>query len=391
MKRPADTFVLPPEMGQRLKDLRLRAGLNQQELAQAMGRAGRGGANIVSRLEKATVRYPSFGLIADFLRACRAGFGDILDLLDLYTRLPTTQEKVFDKALAKVVAQVPERWQAQVENYDLRLALPKPVAKPAQERAMPDRLKRLERARRTAAAAKRRYLYGQFLMEAVNETGLAPTMGVREPLFNHGLEWFRILARTRKARPGVREKQLAESEAKFEKASRFPLEAVRKLQDDVRRHFGEMEMRGDLDWLPDLTLGEYEAGLLAPARKRSLKREQHDEFVRKLAAYNAAKRAAVEQVWRDVQPILDEAGVTGNRRALYRRLVGACCTDVLNSAPGVDSERREVEAFLGEPRWIHLGLDTVLARKLADVAIPRLSELARSLPPAPYSKHHQLD
>ncbi len=39
------------------------------------------------------------------------------------------------------------------------------------------------------------------------------TMTVQEPLFNHGLEWFKILSRTRKAKPGEREKLLAECEA----------------------------------------------------------------------------------------------------------------------------------------------------------------------------------
>jgi hypothetical protein len=69
--------------------LRLRAGLTQSGLAQAMGRTGKGGASIVSRMEKGTVPYPSFGLVADFLRGCRAGFKDLLDVLDLYTNLPT--------------------------------------------------------------------------------------------------------------------------------------------------------------------------------------------------------------------------------------------------------------------------------------------------------------
>ena len=68
----------------------------------------------------------------------------------------------------------------------------------------PDLSQRLERARKSAAAARRRVLYGRFLSRAVNETGLDPVMSITVPLFNHGLELFRILFRTRKARPGKR-------------------------------------------------------------------------------------------------------------------------------------------------------------------------------------------
>ena len=77
MKRSFDTFIFTPELGAKLKDLRLKAGLNQLELARVMGRAGKNAGNLVSRLERGYERYPSFGVIADFLRGCRAGFRDI--------------------------------------------------------------------------------------------------------------------------------------------------------------------------------------------------------------------------------------------------------------------------------------------------------------------------
>jgi len=112
MKRSQDTFVFTREFGLRLRDLRLKAGLTQLELARAMGRAGKSAGNLVSRLERGDERYPSFGLVADFLRGCRAGFRHILDILDLYTELPTMQQKVFGRALAKVAASVPQKWQS---------------------------------------------------------------------------------------------------------------------------------------------------------------------------------------------------------------------------------------------------------------------------------------
>jgi len=350
-----------------------------------MGRTGKGRANIVSRMEKGSVRFPSLGLVADFLRGCRAGFRDVLDILDLYTNLPTMQQKVFSRALAKVAASVPQKWQSQVEHYDRHFEHPKAAPRPGTEQLMPDRMKRLERARKMAAAARRRYLYGQFLKGAADKAGIEPVMVVRKPLFDHGLEWFRILFETRRSRAETREQRLARSEAEFAEASRMPLEVIRHIQDAVRRRFAEMETSGDLDWLPDLSLGEYEANLLAPARKRSLKQEQHAEFLRKFGQYEAARKAAVERVWTELQTVLDEAGVPRERRPVYRGVVGASCT-AMSFAPGSSEERRQLDECILEPRWIRLGLDTALAQKLAGIAMARLRELAESFPPDPRPK-----
>jgi transcriptional regulator with XRE-family HTH domain len=386
MKRSPDTFTFSPELGQRLRDLRLKAGLTQLELARAMGRAGRSAGNLVSRLERGDERYPSFGLVADFLRGCRAGFKDILDILNLYTELPTAQSKVHDAVLTRVVSGVVPKLQEQVLAYDRQYDLAVPQASAKKGPSMPDRLKRLERARKNAAAARRRYFYVEYLKVAVNRTGLDPVMTVTEPLFKHGLEWFGILYRTRDANSGVREKLLAQSEARFAKASGFPLGAIRKLEDGVRRHFAEMEMAGELNWLPNLSLEEYEASLLAPGRKRGVKQQEQAEFVRKFNQYDEARKAAVEKVWGEVQPELDKAGVPQERRPVYRRLVGVCSTAALNYEPGSDRERRELDMYILEPQWIHLGIDTALAQKLAAIMLPRFRELAKSFPPDPRPK-----
>jgi hypothetical protein len=76
-----------------------------------MGRIGKGRASIVSRMEKGTVRFPSLGLVADFLRGCCALFRDVADILDLYTNLPTLPQKVFGRALVGIAATLPAKWQ----------------------------------------------------------------------------------------------------------------------------------------------------------------------------------------------------------------------------------------------------------------------------------------
>jgi hypothetical protein len=351
-----------------------------------MGRTGKGRANIVSRMEKGTVRFPSLGLVADFLRGCRAGFKDILDVLDLYTNLPTPPQKVFSRALVSIAATLPAKWQDQVTDYDLRFDHPKATSRPAAERPKPDRMKRLERARKMAAAARRRYLCGQFLKDQVGKAGSDLSEIDKIALFNHGLEWFSILNDTRSKRPATRDSRLAASEAEFAKASQLPLPVIRNVQDAVKEHFAKMEMRGDLDWLPELTLDEYEASLIAPVRKRSLGQQQLDEFRRKLVAYEAARRAAVEQVWNEVQPALDEAGVPKERRPVYRGVITACFTAATHFAPGSAGEERQVDERILDSNSTRLGLDTALAQRLAGIVLTRFRELAKSFPPDPRPK-----
>jgi hypothetical protein len=183
----------------------------------------------------------------------------------------------------------------------------------------------------------------------------------------------------------VREKLLAQSEARFAKASGFPLGAIRKLEDGVRRHFAEMEMAGELNWLPNLSLEEYEAGLLAPVRKRSFKQQQHQELVRRLHEHDVARKAATERVWAEVQPLLGQAGIHGERRAVYRGLVSSCCTAALNSEPGSVGERVQLDEYILSPLWISRGLDKAVAVRLWSVMLPRFRELAKSFPPDPRS------
>ena len=49
-KRVGDRFRFRPELGRRLRELRLRAGLTQQMLAVAMGSQRKGNHTVVSRL-----------------------------------------------------------------------------------------------------------------------------------------------------------------------------------------------------------------------------------------------------------------------------------------------------------------------------------------------------
>ncbi len=105
--RAGDRFRFRPALGERLRELRLRAGLTQQMLAVAMGSQCKGNHRVVSRLENARMANPGIGLVADYLRACRASFADLRDVLDRYTARPTAVEIETSKLVAKVRDELP--------------------------------------------------------------------------------------------------------------------------------------------------------------------------------------------------------------------------------------------------------------------------------------------
>jgi transcriptional regulator with XRE-family HTH domain len=79
--------ALVKELSARLVALRKRAGMTQRGVADAMGKS-RGGERFVRRLERGGTETASLLSVVEYLRAVRAGFFDLKDVLDRYTSLP---------------------------------------------------------------------------------------------------------------------------------------------------------------------------------------------------------------------------------------------------------------------------------------------------------------
>ncbi len=134
MKRSRQTFKFTSKMGARLRELRLRESMTQQELAVLMGRQGKGNAFLISRFENGHVPYPSFGFVADYLRACRASFIDIADLLNAYTSRPTVIEQHGYKRVRSLARKLPSGAAKAVTKYDYGVARSRPKPEPVRER-----------------------------------------------------------------------------------------------------------------------------------------------------------------------------------------------------------------------------------------------------------------
>lgn len=112
-------------IGPRLRDLRRRAGLTQEELARRMGMSSPNKALMV-RLENGRTGNPGLATVGRYLRACRAGFVDVLDLLDGYTRQAPVPEARAARAIADLEARlagevrIVQNQESRVQNPELR-------------------------------------------------------------------------------------------------------------------------------------------------------------------------------------------------------------------------------------------------------------------------------
>jgi transcriptional regulator with XRE-family HTH domain len=67
-----------------LRQARARAGLTQQQIAEATGAGGAHGRKLIARLEAGRVENPSIKLVLDYLCACKATSQDLTEFLDEY-------------------------------------------------------------------------------------------------------------------------------------------------------------------------------------------------------------------------------------------------------------------------------------------------------------------
>ena len=101
-------FTFGPEFGARLRALRKAHGLSLRELAILMDRQTPGYYSLLARLERGKVTSPSFSVVADYLRACGAGFENLQDLLGKYTSQPPVARQRADAAVADTLKTLPE-------------------------------------------------------------------------------------------------------------------------------------------------------------------------------------------------------------------------------------------------------------------------------------------
>ncbi|HTW91847.1 MAG TPA: helix-turn-helix transcriptional regulator [bacterium] len=381
MKRPKDRYECDEELGKRLRECRLKAGLTQQKLATAMGRQGRGSHHVAGRLERGEVPNPGVGLLADYLRACRARFSDIEDVLDRYTARQTVIEVETRKALAKVREFLPAKIDKAVEKLDR--GVERRVATRHEPAPTPEA--RVRRARNFGLSQVWARRVRRKVVSIIELQHLIPGPLNEEHLQSYAAGVWRVLNKTR-GRRGTKRPAMLEEVLRPYQGEGGPdpghLEAVRE---GVLRFFQEAEMAGGLD--AARSYGGEATPRLEPGDQTSRHGFQPKPDRRlELAAWDKAREALVEQLWLEVSKMPELAAEGSQRIGLWRTAVRGLCSIVDRHAPGEDECQKAVEDIAVDEYWSRRGRDPALVRRLAGIVIPRWEELRQSLGPHPLGR-----
>ncbi len=182
-------FKFTPEMGRRLRELRLREGMTQQELAVLMGRQGKGNHQLIGRVELGKARYPSLGFVADYLRACKASFNDIADLLNAYTSQPTVIEQRGYKRVRSLARKLSASVAKAVEKYDHGVT---------RSRQKPEPLaKRIGNARAYARAQEAQRRLNRLVEGELSAAGIKPASADAAWIRVYARKLYRLLSRSK--------------------------------------------------------------------------------------------------------------------------------------------------------------------------------------------------
>jgi transcriptional regulator with XRE-family HTH domain len=242
--KPADhdPLLLPKELGARLRQLRLEAGLTQSEVALRMDRPGSSRKSYVCQIERGYMPGLTLNAVMDFLKVCGADVTAIADIIDAYTKRPPIPEERTRKQVAEAAAGLPLLKQARVEWYD-RFHKPKTGKRETLEQEHDRRVREAKGVARAISWERRLH---RVLNDVLNELHVAAKDPMAVHLQNYSRKVFGALRRTRKTRPVWREKAMAKLDL-WASEHELPPEPFTRMKQAVIVLFADMEHRGELD------------------------------------------------------------------------------------------------------------------------------------------------
>jgi len=340
MKRSKASYRTSSALTARLKVLRRQAGLSQRELARRMGRQGSNCHNLVSRLERGKVRYPSLALVADYLRGCRARFDDILDLLNEYAAQPPVPEVEAKKAIGVAIQRLPEPAKVQVQHYDAKTTARarfegRPPLSPEQ---------RIDRACRLAAALFQRAKLENRLAGLLDELKVPASATARRPLAEFGRKVWGILKKTRAGQEDKRPVRLEQAVATALERHDGTEEHLRRVLESVRDLFFQMEKQGELDYVPPY--GEV-SGI---RRTRVIRAERRAEQEEERRAKERSMRPLrmLEAIGYELEPVFGQLGIEPERRRIYRVWLRQLLDIGLATTQDSGARQQQVQALVAQ-------------------------------------------
>ena len=361
------------DLSRRFVELRHRAGMTQQGVVGAMGKS-RAGKKAARRLEHGSVKGASLLTVAEYLRAVRAGFRDLKDVLDRYTSLPipVPQRRLAEAApLPRLIAGSRALVRVSAGDGDRQ-----------PHNRTPDRQEELRvlRIRRRAGYWDLRRLLEFYLHTGLHVAGVSPASRFRRIMAAYGRRVFNALFRTR----GAKEPRRAERLARLrEGAGKHNLDRTLAEYMESVAWLAYDEMRGhdELDWMPPAA--EVYAIMSVKPKRRVVTDAQMclAEWWEAYNRYGSAAMAAYERTHNAALEVAESVRCDARTLARYRQAAMRAANIARNTAPGTPARKRSVGDWHATD-WPG-EMDRKLLGRILAAALDTWDALLPDLPPAP--------
>jgi hypothetical protein len=197
---------------------------------------------MVSKLEAGDYPNPGLGLVADYLRACRASFDDVRDLLGEYTSKRRPADVAGRRAAVTAASEMPVKIATEVLKYDAKIAA---ARRASGEEPIPA-AERVRRVVNLAAASDRRHRLKLVTNFVLDELESPPGFQVRVFVDQFARKVWGVLSRTRTRNQHMRVRRLARLVGDALAEHVLPRDDVRLVRDRVVELFQQMDMTGRL-------------------------------------------------------------------------------------------------------------------------------------------------
>ncbi|MCX6841404.1 MAG: helix-turn-helix domain-containing protein [candidate division WOR-3 bacterium] len=347
MSRRRGRFRMSEELGQRLRDLRERAGLTQAELARLVGNGW--DQTLVSRLEAAKYPSPGLGLVADYLQACRASFTDVAVLLDAYTLKPGPVEMKGRQAVNEVSAVLPVKIATQVLKYDAKTTVARRTA--GEPPFSPE--ERMRRVLNLAAAASRRKRLDILVAHLLDEVGSKLDFRERQFVDRFARKVWGALTSTRGLDQRLRVRRMARVLADGIVEHFLPKAEVQLVRERVVELYRAMEQTGGFASMPQ------------PAKSGRKPKPYKEETDPRIAA-GLVRQINIGEGLTAVMAEVQTRGWPHDEKRSWYQWLALLASDAYDTQPGSpERERIVAEALKDRP-------DPEQARRFAELALDGL-------------------
>jgi hypothetical protein len=316
----------------------------------------------------------SLSSIVEYLRAVRAGFGDLADVLDRYTSLPIPEPVVKLAESAPPPRPRPgNRALALLRHSTGRALVPLPgLMQPTDVE--------LIRVQRRAGYWVLRKTFEHPLHRELNECRIPPASWLRRRMATYGRKVFNALFRTRGPKEPKRPERLSRLREWAQKQN-LTAEIIRYMETIVGQVFEDMREHNELDWLPPPA--EAYAIMSVKSKHRVVTDAQMclAEWWEANDRYARAAQEAYERAHKAATDLLPTAGLDARTLLRYKQAAMWATNVGANTVPGTSRRRQSVADFQATD-WPPELSRKLLGRILA-AALEVLDSARPNLPPAP--------